>query len=139
MPRGQVHSFAPIPLDSFRTEIVPAEQPAPFQAEGTRDETQREIDVKVLANYLHWQTTGSPDFTRADLSRPGGKVQRVRFLFPPEHTEAVQIMLRRAAHYNGCTVIQSDVKAHQDGSAMIYWAARAPRARASAAESNGSE
>jgi hypothetical protein len=126
--------FAPLPKDAVRFETVPADAPPIQVKDSTRSEDQQTIDRAAWKAYQAWLGT-------SDRPKEFNKMPRFRFIVPPDHADAVREMLKRAGTFHGINVRVAPTKRHQDGSAIVYFAARAREKRSAAvqAEYDGEE
>ena len=111
--------LAPVPVEALRFEPVPADAPPIQVRDSTRSEEQRTVDRQVWAAYQAWLRLPEPrpvEFNR---------MPRYRYVVAPEHADAVRTMLDRAGTFHGINVRKAPTKRHSDGSAIIYFSARA--------------
>jgi hypothetical protein len=119
--------FAALPEGAMRFETVPADAPPIQIKDSTRSEDQKTIDRAAWKAYQAWVAT-------PDKPKEFNKMPRFRFVVPPEHADAVREMLKRAGTFHGINVRVAPTKKHQDGSAIVYFAARAREKRSAQAQ-----
>ena len=125
-PRGRAaqRTFAALPAGALTHTKVAEEEFVNFATETSRSDDQKMIDNAVETTYRAWVAAGRPAFTRASLSRPGCPAPRERFVFPPEHTEAIQYMLDRAGQLYGLNVVKAPIARSDDGHAVLHWSVK---------------
>jgi hypothetical protein len=119
--------FAPIPAEAMRFEAVPMDAPPIAVKDSSRSEDQKRIDRDAWKAYQAW-------LALPDAPKEFNKMPRFRYVVAPEHADSVREMLTRAGTFHGINVRVAPTKRHQDGSAIIYFAARKREKRAAAVQ-----
>jgi hypothetical protein len=130
MSRKATIDTSKVTANLFKTAAVADKEAVPFRDEPVRTAAQRMLDEQVKALHEKWVEKGKPEFTRSQISQPNSGIPRNVTHFAPENAPAIKKMLEQAGNFRHVTVVMSTLRAHQDGSAMYYWAVRDPQERA---------
>jgi hypothetical protein len=100
-------------------EVVPMDAPPIQVKDSVRSEDQKHVDRDAWKAYQAWMRLPEPRPTEFN------KMPRFRYIVAPEDADTVRQLLTRAGTHHSINVRIAPTKRHQDGNAIIYFAARA--------------